>query len=169
MDKQAHWGPVARHLVGDNAPSVRSGDDPALVGHAVLAPHGPVEARSFQTFRLTYTVGKLGLDDTGGIRACFRIVSDIGKPQTTDPTAANYLTARCSGQGKISLRVGPDGQRPWALAVTAQLNGGYLTEGETIELVFGDTSAGGPGMVMQAEPILKAWQKAVCAVAAGCP
>ncbi|MEM1163685.1 MAG: DUF3604 domain-containing protein, partial [Pseudomonadota bacterium] len=144
-----HFRPVERHLIGDNGPSVRSGDDPALNGSAVLEPTDPVEVRSFQTFRLTYTVGKLGLDDTGGIRASFRIVSDAGKPQTADPTAPNYLTASCSGEGTVSLRVAPDGQRTWNLSVTAQLNGGYLSEGEMITLIFGDTSHGSPGMVMQ--------------------
>ncbi len=141
--------PVSRHLVGENRPSVRSGDDPALFGSAVLEPRSPVEARSFQTFRLTYTVGKIGLDDTGAIRVCFRLISDAGKPQISDPTGANYLSASSSGQGKITLTSRPDGQRPWNFTVTAQLNGGYLSEGERIELVFGDTAHGSPGMLMQ--------------------
>ncbi len=141
--------PVSRHLVGENRPSVRPGDDPALFGAAVLEPRDAVEARSFQTFRLTYTVGRIGLDDTGAIRVCFRLISDAGKPQISDPTGANYLSASCSGQGRINLSSRPDGQRPWNFTVTAQLNGGYLSEGEQIELVFGDTAHGSPGMLMQ--------------------
>ena len=66
-------GPVRRELVGDNGPSVRPGDDPALYGSAVLKPLEAVEVRSFQTFTVTYTVGRIGLDDTGAIRVCFRI------------------------------------------------------------------------------------------------
>ena len=144
-----HFRAVDPALVGDNAPSVRPGDDPALYGSAILTPTAPVEARSYQTFRLTYTVGRLGLDDTGGIRVCFRIVSDVGKPQTGDPAAPNYLTATCSGAGAIRLRVAMDGQRPWNLAVTAELQGGYLAEGDEITLTFGDTTHGSPGWAMQ--------------------
>jgi len=149
MEQQNTRGPVARGLVGDNEPSVRPGDNPALYGSAVLEPLAAVEARSYQTFTLSYTVGKVGLDDTGAIRVCFRMISDSGKPQAVNPGAANYVTASCSGAGRINLSVGPHGGRPWNLAVTAQLNGGYLSEGDTITIVFGDTEAGSPGMLIQ--------------------
>ncbi len=142
-------GPVPRELVGDNEPSVRPGDAPALYGTAALAPAGPVEARSFQTFKITYTVGRLGIDDTGGIRVAFRRIGDMGTPQTTDPAAPNYVSARSNGEGRINLEVSRAGMRPWNLVVTAHQSGGYLKEGELIEIVFGDTSKGSPGMVMQ--------------------
>lgn len=142
-------GPVARHLVGDNSPSVRSGDDPSLYGTAELSPLGPVETRSLQTFKLTYTVGKLGIDDTGGIQVAFRFIGDAGKAQITNPAAANYVTASSNGEGEIRLDVRSDGFRPWKLLVTATQSGGYLKEGEKIEIVFGDTRHGSAGMVMQ--------------------
>ncbi len=146
--RNAH-GPVARELVGDNSPSVRPGDDAALYGTAEIEPLNPVEVRSYQTFVLTYTAGRLGIDDTGAIRVCFRMIGDGGKPQTGDPRAPNYVSASCSGDGHIELTVGPHGQRPWALAVTAHLRGGYLSEGDTISITFGDTSQGSPGLQMQ--------------------
>ena len=149
MKQHTMRGPVRRNLVGDNGPSVRPGDDPELYGSAVLKPLKAVEVRSFQTFTVTYTVGRIGIDDTGAIRVCFRMVCDAGKPQTHDPRGENYVTANCSGGGTIVLRVAPEGQRPWNLAVTAELQGGYLSEGETITLVFGDTSHGSPGMLLQ--------------------
>jgi Protein of unknown function (DUF3604) len=142
-------GPVSSHLVGDNAPSVRSGDDPALYGTAELTPLDPVETRSFQTFKLTYTVGKLGIDDTGGVQVAFRFIGDAGKAQITNPAAPNYVTATSNGEGQIKLSVRQDGFRPWKLLVTAHQSGGYLKEGEKIEIVFGDTRHGSPGMVMQ--------------------
>ena len=149
MDTSRFFAAVRPELVGDNGPSVRPGDDPLLYGSAVLTPCDAVEVRSFNTFKITYTVGRIGLDDTGGIRVCFRMISDFGKLQISEPSAPNYLSAECSGSGKISLRVAPEGQRPWSLAVTAQLNGGYLNEGEQITLTFGDTSQGSPGFLMQ--------------------
>jgi hypothetical protein len=142
-------GPVPWEMVGDNWPSVRSGDDPALYGSASLMPLEPVEARSFQTFKLTYTVGKLGIDDTGGIRVAFRRVGDMGEPQTTDPTAPNYVSASSNGNGRITLAASRQGMRPWNLIVTAQQSAGYLQPGEKIEIVFGDTRGGSPGMLMQ--------------------
>jgi len=142
-------GPVDRNLVGDNSPSVRSGDDPALYGTATLTPLAPVETRGFQTFKLTYTVGRLGIDDTGGIQVAFRFIGDAGKAQITTPAAPNYVTAKSNGEGRIRLAVREDGFRPWKLLVTAFQSGGYLKEGEQIEIVFGDTSQGSPGMVMQ--------------------
>lgn len=143
------FGPVPSDLVGDNAPSVRSGDDPAFYGSATLTPTTPVEARSFQTFTLTYTVGKLGIDDTGGIQAAFRFIGDSGKPQTTNPSAPNYVSAKSNGEGRIDLSVRSDGFRPWKMLVTAEQRGGYLKEGEQIEIIFGDTTHGSPGMLMQ--------------------
>ena len=141
--------PVHRALVGESAPSVRPGDDPAIYGSAVLTPTEAVETRTFQTFRLTYTVGKLGLDDTGGIRVSFRSITDTGRLQVSDPTAPNYVRAKTSGPVRISLRAAQDGPRPWGFCLTAQVDGGYLSPGETITLIFGDTSGGSPGMLMQ--------------------
>ena len=40
-------------------------------------------------------------------------------------------------------------QRPWFKSLTVSLHGGYLSEGDTITIVFGDTSQGSPGMKMQ--------------------
>jgi hypothetical protein len=143
------FGPVPSELVGDNAPSVRSGDDPALYGSATLTPTVPVETRSFQTFKLTYTVGKLGIDDTGGIQVAFRFIGDMGKPQSTQPSAPNYVSASSNGEGRIGLNIRADGFRPWKLLVTAVQSGGYLKEGEVIEIIFGDTGHGSPGMAIQ--------------------
>ena len=78
--------PVPRDLVGDNAPSVLPGDDPAILGHATLGPTDPVEVRTFQSFTLTYTVGSLGLDDSGGIRIAWRRMPPTSRVTSTQPT-----------------------------------------------------------------------------------
>ena len=149
MKEQSRFGPVRRELVGENAPSVRPGDDPALYGSAALTPLEPVETRSYQTFKLTYAVGKLGIDDTGGIQVAFRFIGDAGKAQISNPAAPNYVTASSNGEGRILLDVRSDGFRPWKLLLTAYQSGGYLKEGEKIEIIFGDTRHGSPGMQMQ--------------------
>src|SRR3546814_12419040 len=58
--------PVASELVGAVWPAAHPGEDPLLYGHVELQPKGAFEARSVQTFRLVYTVGRSGIDDTGG-------------------------------------------------------------------------------------------------------
>ena len=150
MKQQSPYGAVPRNLVGDNGPSVVPGHDPSIFGYATLSPVDPVEARSFHTSTLTYTVGKLGLDDTGGIRVNWRMVSDAGRPQMGDPTAENYVTASSNGEGQLVLEFSKlVGQRPWNESLTIYQRGGYLKEGQVITIVFGDTSGGSPGMLAQ--------------------
>ena len=142
--------PVPLNLVGDNAPSVSPGADPAFLGHAHLTPTNPVVVRSHQSFTLTYTVGRLGIDDTGGIRIAWRTVGDTGRLQMTDPKAANYVTAESNGQGRLELnyaRMG--GQRPWGEILTITQRGGYLKPGDVITIRLGDQRYGSPGLLIQ--------------------
>lgn len=137
-------------LVGDVWPGAHPGEDPVLYGHAALEPRGAFEARSTQTFRLVYTVGRYGIDDTGGIRVVFRFVGDQGSLQTDNPRAHNYVSAHTNTGARIRLHYGNTAhQRPWFKALTASLHGGYLREGDTITIVFGDPSQGCPGMQLQ--------------------
>ena len=64
---------------------------------------GKVRSRSYQTFTLTYTVGRFGLDDTGAIRVIFRAMGDTGTMQTIDPTADNYVSATSSNGATLSV------------------------------------------------------------------
>ena len=130
--------------------TVQPGTDPVLYGHVDLSPKGEFEVRSLQTFTLTYTVGRFGLDDGGAIRVVFRVMGDTGRLQTTDPAAENYVTATTSGSSDLSLEFdGRTGGRPRRKSLTIRVSGGYLDEGDTITVVFGDTSHGSPGMRLQ--------------------
>ena len=141
---------VATELMGDVWPATQPGEDPVLYGHVELSPRGAFEARSVQSFRMVYTVGRYGIDDTGSIRVVFRFMGDWGDLQTTDPSGYNYVTARCSTDSRVSLAYAKTGhQRPWFRSLTVRLHGGYLREGDTITIEFGDTSKGSPGMKMQ--------------------
>ena len=130
---------------------LQPGADPVLYGHVELAPRGAFEARSLQTFTLTYTVGRFGLDDSGAIRVVFRAMGDAGRLQTTDPTAPNYVTAKASNGATLSVEYSRRGAsaRPRWKALTIGVSGGYLSEGDTITITFGDTGGGSPGMQMQ--------------------
>lgn len=142
-------GVVADELVGAAWPAVQPAEDPVLYGHVDLQPRGEFATRSTQTFRLTYTVGRYGIDDTGSIRIVFRYMSDVGDLQTADPLADNYVTASASTDAHLSLVYGKTAhQRPWFKALTIRLHGGYLREGDQITIVFGDTSEGSAGLQM---------------------
>ncbi len=144
-------GQVAEALVGEVWPSTQPGDDAVLYGHVELEPRDPVEVRSLQTFRMTYTVGRYGLDDTGAIRVVFRAMGDGQPLQTTDPSAPNYVTATSSSGVPLSVEYRSRGAsaRPRWKSLTINVTGGYLSEGDVITIVFGDTSGGSPGMRMQ--------------------
>jgi hypothetical protein len=142
--------PVASELVGAVWPAAHPGEDPLLYGHVDLQPRGAFEARSAQTFRLVYTVGRYGIDDTGGIAVMFRFFGDQGDLQTNDPTGYNYVSAHTSTGARIRLSYATTGgHRPWFKSLSARLHGGYLKEGDTITIVFGDTTQGSPGMKLQ--------------------
>lgn len=141
--------PVDPSLVGEANFLTRPGDDDSLYGTATMDGPATAEVRTYQTFRLRYTTGKLGIDDTGGIRVAFRFISDAGVLQTTDPSAPNYVTASSSGEGRLELKYDPNGgQRPWNETLTVYQRGGYLKPNETIDIVIGDTTGGSPGLLM---------------------
>lgn len=142
---------VDSRLVGEGWPAVQPGADPVLYGHVDMNPRGAFEVRSLQTFTLTYTVGRFGLDDTGSIRVVFRAMGDSGALQTANPKAENYVTAVASNGATLTVSYSRRGvsARPRWKALSISVSGGYLSEGDTITIVFGDTSGGSPGMRMQ--------------------
>jgi hypothetical protein len=137
--------------VGEGWTMVQPGSDPVLYGHVDLMPKGQFEVRSYQTFTLTYTVGRFGLDDTGAIRVIFRAMGDTGSLQTDDPTADNYVSAKASNNATLSVDYARRGKaaRPRWKSLTVNVNGGYMRECDTITLVFGDTSHGSNGLKLQ--------------------
>ncbi|SDF67627.1 Protein of unknown function [Salipiger thiooxidans] len=140
---------VDPEMIGESRLRTIPGTDPDLFGTAILEGPDHVEVRSYQTFKITYTTGKLGLDDTGAVRVALRLISDAGALQTTDPAAPNYVTARSSGDGQLMLKYDRNGgQRPWNETLTIYQRGGYLRPGETIEITLGDASQGSPGLLM---------------------
>ena len=100
---------VAKGLVGDSWPVNHPGADPVLYGHVSLEPKGAFEARSLQTFKLVYTVGRYGIDDTGSIRVVFRFMGDWGALQSENPSDYNFVSTQTNTAARLL------GQ-PWTLA-----------------------------------------------------
>jgi hypothetical protein len=141
---------VSSELVGEVFTNALPSEDPVLYGRADIEPKGGFEARSAQTFRLTYSVGRHGMDDTGSLRVVIRSVGDWGRLQTTDPSAPNYVTASASNGAGLTVDYSPrGGQRPRNKALTVMVTRGCLREGDTITIVIGDTSGGSPGTFVQ--------------------
>lgn len=123
---------------------------PHELGVATLTPVGDFEAGAYQTFTLIYTAGKYGIDDSGSLRVCFRFASDQSRPQFEDPARVGYTTISASNNAVLQYRYDPKGNvRPWDRTLYIKVVHGFLREGDTITIRFGDTSKGSPGMRLQ--------------------
>jgi len=121
-----------------------------LSGSATIEPSGAIEAGSWATFTLTYTAGFYGIDDSGSIKIVSRFASDQTTPQFNDPKAPGYTTVSASNNAKLELRYDPKGNvRPWDRTLYIKVLNGFMREGDTITVVFGEQSGGSPGMRLQ--------------------
>jgi len=120
------------------------------IGSVTLSPTGSFEAGSYQTFTLTYKAGKFGIDDSGSMRVCFRFASDQTRPQFENPEGPNYTTITASNNAVLQYHYDPKGNvRPWDRTLYIKVVRGFLKEGDTITITFGDRSGGSPGMRLQ--------------------
>jgi len=123
---------------------------PERMGTAVISPTGAFEAGSFQSFTLVYTAGYFGIDDTGSIKIVHRFASDMGRPQWNNPQAANYTTVEASNGAVLDVVYDPKlNIRPWDKTLLIRVTRGFLREGDTITVRFGDRRQGSPGMRVQ--------------------
>lgn len=123
---------------------------PEWGGTAAISPSGPVEAGSWQSFELTYTAGKFGVDDQGGIAIVMRSAADQSTFQLDDPQGASYCTAEASNGAVLALDYdGRGGIRPWFKRLRVRVVRHFLAEGDTITIRIGDRRFGGPGIRMQ--------------------
>jgi hypothetical protein len=123
--------------------------DPRFIGRAWITPDAPVVAGAWGTWTLTYEVGAYGYDERARLKIASRFASDWGKPQFTDPKAAEYTTVRLETKCETavaSLAFEPRGQvRPWFKCLVASVADGSLYPGDRIHITVGDRSGGGPG------------------------
>ncbi|MGG5811283.1 hypothetical protein [Falsiroseomonas sp. CW058] len=122
----------------------------AEIGAVSLTPAGPVVAGSWSSFELVFTAGRFGVDDTGSLRICTRQVSDLARPQFTDPKAPNYVSAEASNGAVLRLSFDPKlTMRPWSRTITVAVERGFLSPGDRITVRLGDRRGGSPGLRMQ--------------------
>lgn len=123
---------------------------PDLMGNAALEPAGDIEAGSLQSFVLTYTAGRFGLDDTGSLKIGFRFATDFGPVQFTDPKGQGYTTVEASNGAVLETRWEfKRNIRPWSRSLYIGVVREFLAPGDTITIRFGDRRQGSPGIRVQ--------------------
>lgn len=118
------------------------------LGRVSMTPISHVVAGEIGSWTLTYVVGKYGIDDTGSIKIAWRNPSDWEMPQFKDPTARGYTTVSHKGNACLAVEL-ETFERPFNNSLLIRVYDGFLTEGDSITVVFGDRSAGSPGMRAQ--------------------
>ena len=120
-----------------------------------------IVAGSWQEIIIDYELGASGMADGSWFKATFRFYSDWELFQTTDPKAANYVSAEyhaaptIEGQSpatvqKLTVRFDQKGhERPFQKAVIVDTYDGYLKAGDHIIIRLGDRRFGGPGTRVQ--------------------
>ncbi|OED36930.1 DUF3604 domain-containing protein [Chromatiales bacterium (ex Bugula neritina AB1)] len=135
---------------GINNGSLREPIQATLLGTASLDKSGDFEAGSYQSFTLTYTAGRFGIDDSGSLRVVFRFATDQTDPQFDNPTAPGYTQVSASNNAVLQCRFDPKGNiRPWDRTLQIKVVKGFMKEGDTITIRLGVTDEGSPGMRLQ--------------------
>jgi hypothetical protein len=124
--------------------------DKSWLGRAEIEPGDDVYAGSLVSLKLTYHVGKFGIDDGGSIRIARRSVSDSEPLQFEDPLGSGYTTVSTSGNVRLNYKWDRRGHiRPWRGALQVDVHDGSLCEGDTVVIAIGDRGGGGPGFRIQ--------------------
>ncbi|MEW6046111.1 MAG: DUF3604 domain-containing protein [Bacillota bacterium] len=115
-------------------------------GYATISPSGPVQAGSYGTWTITYTVGRYGVDSGGRLKVAWRLASDWGRPQSLDPKGDDYVTVEVRGDARASVSYDPKGHlRPWFHTLVVRIYDGSLKEGDQVLIILGDRRRGSKG------------------------
>lgn len=131
------------HLIGSFSPT----EIQHYCGRVSLSPKTPVEAGTVGTWTFVYEAGLYGMDIGATLKLAFRLASDWSAPQMEDPAAPDYARVVCSNPAvRLRARFDRKGHvRPWTHAVVVDVTEESMEPGDTITIVLGDRSAGGPG------------------------
>ena len=122
---------------------------PEHMGSIRLASPGPFVAGSLEELTLVYTAGTFGIDDTGMVKISWRTTSDMAKPQFDKPQAPNFTTVEASNGAKLEVWYDRLNIRPYANTLLIRVGRGYLRQGDTLTIRFGDRRKGSPGWRLQ--------------------
>ena len=121
---------------------------------SLVADTGPFEARTHASIRQTWTVGSRAVEPGGGIVVARHFMANFGRFQTEDPGAANHVTIASSNPAVAFARHGAlmagmhGGFRGGIDNLMFRVASGRLAPGDTVTVTYGDTSGGGPGILL---------------------
>jgi len=105
-------------------------------GTATVSPDSPVPAGTPGTWTVTYTVGEKGIAQGGGIDLVISPYWGWSLPQDVEPRARGYTTLRAEPrEARLSVAIAEQ-------QIFVRVEEGRLHPGETIVVVYGDTSEG---------------------------
>ena len=120
------------------------------IGSVSLKAPNQIIAGRYSSFKLIYTSGFFGIDDSGSIKIACRFASDMGTPQFDRPQDPNYVSVQSSNGVELLVRYDVKNNiRPWGKTIYIKLKQGFMKLGDTLTIHFGDTSKGSAGMRMQ--------------------
>jgi len=114
-----------------------------------------LRTESLETLKQVFTVGDIALNEGSGLLIARNGFVNHGLPQSSDPSAENYVTIECSNSNAvfkpdtIEMRGLRGGIRAPIPVLLFRLFGTSLTKGESITITYGDRSGGGPGFRVQ--------------------
>ena len=129
-------------------------EEEGALGELTAESLGPFEADTYVTLSQTWTVGTHPVQTGGGFWVARHFLTAYGAYQTEDPSASGYVTLATSDSDAVfeaeGFRAsGPHGGfRSAVPALAFRLTSGELDAGETVTITYGDTSGGGPGILM---------------------
>lgn len=127
----------------------------------ISCSHERLVAGTWDEIVLEYVVGASGIADGARLKIAFKFYTDWALFQTSDPTAANFVSAEYAagplveGQSPATvqaLKITFDQkghERPFQKALLIDIVDGYLNPGDRITIRLGDRRAGGPGTRLQ--------------------
>ncbi|MCW3978404.1 MAG: DUF3604 domain-containing protein, partial [Candidatus Bathyarchaeota archaeon] len=101
--------------------------DRSWLGWAEIEPKTDAIAGGLGSWKITYHVGGLGIDDGGSIRIARRSVSDLESPQLDDPQSSGYTTVTTTGAVRLVTKYDRrEHIRPWRGALQIDVRDGSL-------------------------------------------
>ena len=83
------------------------------------------------------------------VKVSWRTTSDMAKPQFDKPQAANFTTVEASNGAKLEVWYDRLNIRPYVNTLLIRVGRGYLRQGDTLTIRFGDRRQGSPGWRLQ--------------------
>ncbi len=132
------------------------------IGSARVISPGPLEVYTWNSVKLQYTAGKAGIKPGGGVRFTFQHMLRWTTFQLDDPDGHSFTSVKSSNGSPV--KVTSFINRPWNEIIPSEYMDKYdpyynlievivtekgLKEGETIDIVIGDTTEESPGVLVQ--------------------